>query len=93
MQRVHLRHDIDVVRLEAELVRHDLRRDRRVALSVWRAAQPHRHLAVRIDRHHGAGIGAGFAIGAAALFGRLRQRHIGHVRARRLDTRRKADAE
>ena len=52
-----------------------------------------RHAAGRIDRHYRAGIGARFGVGPAALVRRLRQRHVGHVGAGRLDAGAEADAE
>ena len=91
-QRIDLGDHVDVVGREAERIGDDLRRDRRMPLAVGRAAQPQRHVAARVDRHDRARVRARLRLAARALLGGLRERHIGHVGAGRLDAGRDADA-
>src|SRR5262249_61548844 len=92
-ERVDLRHHINVVGMQSERVGYDLRRNRRMTLAIGSAAQAQRDLSARIDRDHGTGVRARFAVGTAAVLRRLPQRNVGHVPAGWLYTRCQADAE
>ncbi|MGF6745999.1 hypothetical protein OKW36_001635 [Paraburkholderia sp. MM5482-R1] len=84
-------HD-DVLRVEPEHIRDDLRAHRHVALARWRRRDGDDHAAEQIDAHRRAGDRAVLRPGFLAGVGRHHSRDVSHVRYRRLHDRREADA-